>query len=100
MEPKNIMFRYAPFFAIAFALSLPSVIRAEAPTPAAPSPAAEAAAEAATQAAPAAQVQQRAARPAQRASRSVQPQRTGPVAKLIELERRKNEWLRETFLNR
>jgi hypothetical protein len=72
------------------------VIRAEAPTPAAPSPAADAAAEAATQA----QAQERAARPAQRASRSVQPQRTGPVAKLIELERRKNEWLRETFRNR
>jgi hypothetical protein len=94
------MFRFAPIFAVAVALSLPSVIRAEAPTPAAPSPAAEAAAEAATQAAPQAQSQERAARPAQRASRTVQPQRTGPVAKLIELERRKNEWLRETFRNR
>ena len=26
--------------------------------------------------------------------------RKGPVAKLIELEKRKNEWLRETFLNK
>jgi hypothetical protein len=94
------MFRFAPLFAIAVAFSLPSVIRAEAPTPAAPTPAAEAAAEAATQAAPQAQSQERAARPAQRASRAVQPQRTGPFAKLIELERRKNEWLRETFRNR
>jgi hypothetical protein len=25
--------------------------------------------------------------------------RKGPVAKLIELEKRKNEWLRDTFLN-
>jgi hypothetical protein len=100
MEPKNLMFRFAPLFAIVVALSSPSVIRAEAPTPAAPTPAAEAAAEVATQAAPQAQVQERAARPAQRGSRSVQAQRTGPVAKLIELERRKNEWLRETFLNR
>jgi hypothetical protein len=25
--------------------------------------------------------------------------RKGPIAKLIELERRKNEWLRRTFLN-
>jgi hypothetical protein len=96
MEPENLMVRFAPLFALVVALSLPSVIRAEAPTPAAPSPAVEAAAEAATQA----QAQERAARPAQRASRSVQPQRTGPVAKLIELERRKNEWLRETFRNR
>jgi outer membrane biosynthesis protein TonB len=96
MEPENLMVRFAPLFALVVALSLPSVIRAEAPTPAAPSPAADAAAEAATQA----QAQERAARPAQRASRSVQPQRTGPVAKLIELERRKNEWLRETFRNR
>ena len=100
MEPENLMVRFAPLFALVVALSLPSVIRAEAPTPAAPSPAVEAAAEAATQAAPQAQAQERAARPAKRASRSVQPQRTGPVAKLIELERRKNEWLRETFLNR
>jgi hypothetical protein len=100
MEPKNLMFRFAPLFAVVIALSLPSVILAEAPTPAAPNPAVEAAAEVATQAAPEGQVQQRAARPAQRASRSVQPQRTGPVAKLIELERRKNEWLRETFMNR
>jgi trigger factor len=30
----------------------------------------------------------------------VQAARKGPVAKLIELERRKNEWLREKFLNR
>jgi len=35
-----------------------------------------------------------------RAGRAVQGQRKGPVAKLVELERRKNEWLRETFLNR
>jgi hypothetical protein len=36
-----------------------------------------------------------------RSNRSVaQGQRKGPVAKLIELERRKNEWLRETFLNK
>jgi len=27
-------------------------------------------------------------------------QRSGPVAKLIELERRKNEWLRQRFLGR
>lgn len=26
--------------------------------------------------------------------------RKGPVARLIELERRKNEWLRQTFLSR
>lgn len=26
--------------------------------------------------------------------------RNGPVAKLIELERRKNEWLRQRFLSR
>ncbi|MCE9629507.1 MAG: hypothetical protein K8S94_02140 [Planctomycetia bacterium] len=26
--------------------------------------------------------------------------RKGPVAKLVELERRKNEWLREKFLSR
>jgi hypothetical protein len=100
MEPKNLMVRFAPLFAIVVALSLPSVIHAEAPTPAAPNPAADAAAEAATQAAPQAQARERAARPAQRASRAVQPKRTGPVAKLIELERCKNEWLRETFLNR
>jgi hypothetical protein len=100
MEPENLMVRFAPLFALVVALFLPSVIRAEAPTPAAPSPAVEAAAEAATQAAPEAQVQQQVARPAQRASRAVQPQRTGPFAKLIELERRKNEWLRETFRNR
>ena len=25
--------------------------------------------------------------------------RKGPISKLIELERRKNEWLRRTFLN-
>lgn len=31
---------------------------------------------------------------------AAQAQRKGPVAKLVELERRKNEWLRETFLNR
>lgn len=31
---------------------------------------------------------------------SAQGQRRGPVSKLVELERRKNEWLRETFLNR
>ena len=30
----------------------------------------------------------------------VQAARKGPVAKLVELERRKNEWLRERFLNR
>jgi hypothetical protein len=38
--------------------------------------------------------QNRSSRPA------AQGQRKGPVSKLIELERRKNEWLRETFLNR
>ncbi|RLS28710.1 MAG: hypothetical protein DWH79_12980 [Planctomycetota bacterium] len=27
-------------------------------------------------------------------------QRNGPVAKLVELERRKNEWLRQRFLNK
>ena len=27
-------------------------------------------------------------------------QRSGPVAKLVELERRKNEWLRQRFLGR
>jgi hypothetical protein len=27
----------------------------------------------------------------------VKPTRNGPVAKLIELERRKNEWLRQRF---
>ena len=27
-------------------------------------------------------------------------QRNGPVAKLVELERRKNEWLRQRFLGR
>jgi len=27
-------------------------------------------------------------------------QRSGPVAKLVELERRKNEWLRQKFLGR
>lgn len=99
MEPKTLMFRLAPLFAIVVALALPSVIRAEDPTPAAPNPAVEAATEAAAQAAPEAQVQQRAARPAQRTTRSVQQTRRGPVAKLIELERRKNEWLRETFRN-
>ncbi|MFM8635347.1 MAG: hypothetical protein ACKOEX_11140 [Planctomycetia bacterium] len=35
-----------------------------------------------------------------RATRGAQAARKGPVSKLIELERRKNEWLRETFLNR
>lgn len=35
-----------------------------------------------------------------RANRGAQAARKGPVSKLIELERRKNEWLRETFLNR
>jgi len=35
-----------------------------------------------------------------RSSRSAaQSTRKGPISKLIELERRKNEWLRETFLN-
>jgi len=35
-----------------------------------------------------------------RATRSsVGAQRKGPVAKLVELERRKNEWLRQTFTN-
>ena len=42
----------------------------------------------------AAQSQSRNARPA------AQGTRNGPVAKLIELERRKNEWLRETFMKR
>lgn len=100
MEPENLMFRLALLVALVVAMSFPAVVRAEDPTPAAaPNPAAEAAAEAATDAAPRAQVQPRAARPAQQASRSVQSPRRGPVAKLIELERRKNEWLRETFLN-
>ena len=27
-------------------------------------------------------------------------QRQGPIAKLVELERRKNEWLRQRFLGR
>jgi len=27
-------------------------------------------------------------------------QRSGPVAKLVELERRKNEWLRQRFLGK
>jgi hypothetical protein len=36
-----------------------------------------------------------------RASRSqVNAERTGPVKKLVELERRKNEWLRQKFLNK
>ena len=35
-----------------------------------------------------------------RNGQQVQAARKGPVAKLIELERRKNEWLRERFLNR
>ena len=35
-----------------------------------------------------------------RGAQQVQGARKGPVAKLIELERRKNEWLRERFLNR
>ena len=35
-----------------------------------------------------------------RSGQQVQAARKGPVAKLIELERRKNEWLREKFLNR
>lgn len=32
--------------------------------------------------------------------REIGAQRSGPVAKLIELERRKNEWLRQRFLGR
>lgn len=35
-----------------------------------------------------------------RGAQQVQAARKGPVAKLIELERRKNEWLRERFLNK
>jgi hypothetical protein len=35
-----------------------------------------------------------------RNGQQVQAARKGPVAKLVELERRKNEWLREKFLNR
>jgi len=35
-----------------------------------------------------------------RNGQQVQAARKGPVAKLVELERRKNEWLRERFLNR
>ena len=36
-----------------------------------------------------------------RASRSqASAERTGPVKKLVELERRKNEWLRQKFLNK
>ena len=42
------MFRFAPLFAVVVALSLPSVILAEAPTPAAPKPAAAPKAEAKT----------------------------------------------------
>lgn len=60
---------------------------------------ADAAAAADADAAPKAQVKPQ-ARTVSRSTRSVQPARRGPVAKLIELERRKNEWLRETFLNR
>jgi hypothetical protein len=100
MELEILMSRLAPLFALVVATLLPSVLHAEAPTPAAaPNPAVEAATEAAADAAPQAAVQQRAARPVQRSSRSVEPTRRGPVAKLIELERRKNEWLRETFRN-
>ncbi|MBM4057432.1 MAG: hypothetical protein FJ275_04235 [Planctomycetes bacterium] len=33
-------------------------------------------------------------------TRAVRAQRNGPIAKLIELERRKNEWLRQRFLGR
>lgn len=32
--------------------------------------------------------------------REIGAQRSGPVAKLVELERRKNEWLRQRFLGR
>lgn len=32
--------------------------------------------------------------------RTVAAQRTGPIARLVELERRKNEWLRRVFLGR
>jgi hypothetical protein len=97
MESTKVMSRLAVLFAVLVALSLPSVIRAEATAPA-PTPAVAAASEAAAaEAAPKAPIQQRAARPA---TRSVQPARRGPVSKLVELERRKNEWLRETFLNR
>jgi hypothetical protein len=32
--------------------------------------------------------------------RTVVAQRTGPIARLVELERRKNEWLRRVFLGR
>lgn len=41
-----------------------------------------------------------AAQQSRSARAAAQSQRKGPVAKLIELERRKNEWLRENFLNR
>lgn len=34
------------------------------------------------------------------AGRQMTAARKGPVAKLIELERRKNEWLRQRFLGR
>jgi hypothetical protein len=34
------------------------------------------------------------------ARQEVSAARKGPVAKLIELERRKNEWLRQKFLSR
>ncbi len=37
---------------------------------------------------------------AQNARQEIGAARKGPVAKLIELERRKNEWLRERFLGR
>jgi hypothetical protein len=35
-----------------------------------------------------------------RGQAGVSATRNGPVAKLIELERRKNEWLRQRFLGR
>jgi len=34
---------------------------------------------------------------ARTANPQVRAQRSGPVAKLVELERRKNEWLRQRF---
>lgn len=40
------------------------------------------------------------AAPGQGSRASVGAQRNGPIAKLIELERRKNEWLRQRFLGR
>jgi hypothetical protein len=37
---------------------------------------------------------------AQYGNSQIRATRSGPIAKLIELERRKNEWLRQRFLGR